>query len=129
MREGGREKTILIVDDDEAQICILHKRFGREGFDILVARDGVEGLEIALRRHPDLMLLDILMPRMDGISMLRRLREDAWGKNAIVVILTNLADPEKEAEACSCAAADYLIKTDWHIDALVRRVEAYLGDR
>ncbi len=72
-------KKILVVEDDVPELNALRDKFTREGFSILTAKNGEEGLAIALREHPDLILLDIIMPVMDGITMLVKLREDSWG--------------------------------------------------
>ena len=90
---------ILIVEDDQSLLQALTLRLERENFKIISARDGEDGLEQAKNLHPDLILLDIIMPRMDGITMLKKLRTDEWGKKVSVIILTNLSDAEKEADA------------------------------
>lgn len=83
---------ILIVEDDEIIYKMYQKLLQNHGYDVKIATDGEEGLKIALEEHPDLVLLDIIMPKMDGMTMLKQLRQDEWGKNVKVIILTNL-DP------------------------------------
>lgn len=92
-------KKVLIADDDEALLSVLVDSFTLHGFNILKATNGQEALDIALREHPDIILLDILMPVMDGLGMLEKLRQDEWGKNADVILLTNLNDAERVAKA------------------------------
>lgn len=118
--------TILIVEDDLDLLEVLRKKFAMEKFVVLQSSDGKTGLEEALRSHPDLILLDIVMPIMDGISMLRKLREDAWEKNAAVILLTNLSDESKVAEAMKHGVYDYLVKADWNIGDVVKKVRAKL---
>jgi two-component system sensor histidine kinase/response regulator len=75
-------------------------------------------LETALEKHPDLILLDLMMPKMDGMSMLKKLREDAWGKKVPVIILTNMSSEQKLLEAREANVTDYFIKSDWEIEEL-----------
>ena len=79
-------------------------------------------LAIALKEQPDVILLDIIMPKMDGITMLKKLREDAWGKEAKVILLTNLSSNEKLAEVTAQGSHEYLVKTDWKIEDVVTKV-------
>ncbi len=104
----------------------LKKKFAIEKFEVLEAPDGKVGLESALRNHPDLILLDILMPVMDGMTMLGKLREDSWGKDVPIILLTNLSDGEKIAEAMKKGVYDYLIKADWNINDVVKKVRSKL---
>ena len=83
--------------------------FTREKFSVLQATNGEEGLTVALRDHPNLILLDIIIPVMDGMTMLRKLREDAWGKDVPVILLTNLNDAEKAADALEHGVYDFLV--------------------
>ena len=122
------KKKILIVEDEESLRGALRDKFAWEGFDVLEAGDGEEGLKAALREHPDLILLDIIMPKMDGITMLKKLREDDWGKEAQVILLTNLSDNEKLSEALAQGTYDYLVKSDWKIADVVAKVRERLGD-
>ncbi|MDO8557836.1 MAG: response regulator [bacterium] len=122
-----QEKTILIVEDDRSQLQALVDKLTQEGFATLEAKNGEEGLETALREHPDLILLDIVMPVMDGMTMLKKLREDTWGKDALVIILSNLSDPEKISQAVTQGTYGYLIKTDWKIEDVVAKVKELLS--
>ncbi len=120
-------KKILIVEDEWPLLKVLTEEFEREKFTVIQARDGVEGLESALQNNPDLILLDIIMPKMDGIMMLKKLREDKRGKNVPVIILTNLNDSETAGEALKNRAYDYLVKADWRIEDLVKKVSERLN--
>ncbi|MBU4142000.1 response regulator [Patescibacteria group bacterium] len=126
MDEQQKNKTILIVEDEAALRGALSDKFKRAGFSVLEARNGEEGLEVATREHPDLILLDVMMPVMSGMAMLKQLREDAWGKSARVIILTNLNDAEYVAEAMKQESYDYFIKSDWKIEDLVAKVREKL---
>ncbi|MBZ9578556.1 response regulator [Patescibacteria group bacterium] len=127
MREQSvKNKTILVVEDDVSTLRALVDTFTSEGFHVLKAKNGEEGLKLALKEHPDLILLDIIMPKMDGMTMLKKLRKDEWGKNVRVVILTNLSAAEKTAEALESRVYDYFIKTNWTLEKLVKRVKERL---
>ncbi|MBI4713615.1 response regulator [Candidatus Uhrbacteria bacterium] len=121
--ENITRKILLIVEDDAPLRRALQIVLAREGFEILEARDGKEGLELAFEKHPDMILLDIIMPVMDGITMLQKLRADDWGKEAKVIILTNLSDSEKVVEALQAGVHDFLVKTDWTINEVVEKVK------
>ena len=97
-----------------------------EEFNILEARDGKEGLRISLKEQPDLILLDIVMPIMDGMTMLRKLRKDKWGETAQIILLTNLTSVERKAETIEQNVSDYLIKSDWKIDNLIEIIKSKL---
>lgn len=118
-----KKHKILIVEDEKILGGILANKFKEEGLLVSVATDGEEGLKAAFLEHPDLILLDIVMPVMDGITMLKKLREDSWGKGAKVMILTNLSDSEKVSQAMEQGSYDYLIKTDWQMEELVQKVK------
>ena len=120
-------KKILVVEDEISLRGALSNKLAREGFVVLEAKNGEEGLEMALSAHPDLILLDIVMPVMDGMTMLQKLREDAWGAEAKIFILTNLSDTNKVADAIMQGSYDYLVKTDWTLEDIVDRISKKLG--
>jgi len=107
---------------------ILVSMFTIEGFNVIKAEDGQEGLDVALEHHPDLILLDIVMPKMNGMDVLQKLRKDEWGKNVPIILLTNLSDSEKVEDAMKYGVYDYLIKTDWELKDVVKKVKEKLGE-
>lgn len=120
---------ILIVEDEKVMLDSLAEKFTKEGFETIKAADGEEGLKKALEFHPDLILLDIMMPKMDGLTMLKKIREDSWGENVKVVILTNAEDNKRIAEGVEYGLTDkfsYLIKTDNTLDSIVEEVKKIL---
>jgi len=120
-------KSILVVEDELSLQKVLRDKLTREGFSVLEAKDGKEGLETALLEHPDLILLDIIMPVMDGMTMLSLLRKDDWGKNANVILLTNLSEAEKVAASHAKGVYDYLVKSDWKLADVVKKVRERLS--
>lgn len=124
------KKTILVVEvvEDETPLRnALVEKLRRENFQVLDAKNGEEGLQIALQAHPDLILLDIIMPKMNGLEVLDQLRADAWGKTAHVIMLTNLSDNEKVAAAMNNHAFDYFVKSDIKIQEVVDRIKEKLS--
>ena len=115
-------KKILIVEDEPSMMRILSEKLTEESFEVLETKNGKEGLDTALKIHPDLILLDIVMPVMDGMTMLRKLREDVWGKDARVLILTNLSNGTV-ADAVEQGVHEYLVKADWKLEDVVKKVK------
>lgn len=123
----SQQKKVLVVDDEKVLLELLLSKMEQAGFAAVGARDGDEGLQKALDQHPDLILLDIIMPKMDGITMLKKLREDAWGKTAPVIMLSNLNTAEAVEKSLENGAYDYLVKVDYSLDDLVAIVKRKLG--
>lgn len=121
-------KKILIVEDEQDKREALVDKLTREGFETLEAKDGVEGLESSLKEHPDLILLDIVMPKMDGMTMMKKLREDQWGGSVPIILLTNLsATDEKIIKGIvEDEPAYYLVKSDWKIKDVIQKVKETL---
>lgn len=129
--ERQNQKTILIVEDETLQLKSLSDKFADEGFRVLKARNGEEGLTAALKECPDIILLDILMPIMDGMTMLKNLREkNSWGKSVPVIMLTNLdADDEKiMKDIVSTEPVYYLVKSRWSLDEIAEKVRERLAE-
>jgi len=122
------KKTVLIVDDEPSLSSALIDVFIQADYNVLLAKDGEQGLVFAKKNHPDIILLDIIMPVMDGVTMLKKLRKDAWGKQAKVIMLTNLSSPDEEAMALSNNVEDYIIKSDWKIQDVVGLVNKKIGE-
>jgi len=121
-------KKILIVEDDKAFLWILRQSFDSEGFSVIFAQNGEEGLKMAIEEKPDLILLDILLPKMDGIAVAKNLREK--GIKAQIIFLTNLKDAEHISKAVEIVKeTDYIVKSDVHVDQIIARAKERLGMR
>ncbi|PIS05090.1 MAG: hypothetical protein COT81_02900 [Candidatus Buchananbacteria bacterium CG10_big_fil_rev_8_21_14_0_10_42_9] len=120
------KKTILVVDDDERIRSMLSDVLDGEGYVVNTADGGANGLKFALANHPDLIFLDIQMPQMDGLAMLTKLREDSWGSKADVIILTNFDDRPRLAKAMRLGIRDYLVKANWEIFDIIKKVKKRL---
>ena len=121
------KKTILIIEDELPMLKALSDKFTLEGFEILEAKDGAEGLKVATSKKPNLIILDIFMPVMDGKTMFEKLRADAWGKTVPVIILTNLNPDDKTLdELMKNGPSYYFIKSKWKLEELVEKVKKEL---
>lgn len=122
------KKKILIVEDEESMQEAIKQVLEKHGFATSTASNGEEGLEASLKGHPDLILLDLLMPKMDGMIMFQRLRLDEWGKTAPVIILTNVS-PNTDSMINSILnnnPAYYLIKSEVKLEGIVDKVKEVL---
>jgi DNA-binding response OmpR family regulator len=120
-------KKILIVDDEADLRSALGSALQGEGYEVVEAINGEEGLAMAIKEKPDLILLDLIMPKLDGFGMMEQLREDAWGKNAKVVLLSVLDDVDTISKVLNRGGYDYIVKTDWKLQEIVEKIKAKLG--
>jgi len=113
------KKTVLIAEDEAAMLDALSNKFEKGGFEVFRAADGEMAYEIAMANKPDLIMLDILMPKIDGVTVMKKIRADeAWGSLVPMIILTNLNDHESMMEAAENCAF-FLVKTEWKLDDVV----------
>lgn len=122
----NKKLKILVVEDENILRGVLIDMLNQSGFMATEAGDGEIGLEKALNEHPDLILLNILMPKIDGLTMLKKLREDAWGKSVPVIFLTNV-DPDDEAQKkiIEYGASYYLIKTKISLESVINNIKEF----
>lgn len=124
MNNSNKKNVIAIIEDDQILSKSLSGELIDAGFDVICAFNGKDGLDLILKSKPDLVLLDIIMPVMDGLTMLRSLREDSWGKRVPVIMLTNLSTDEYLMEsALKLDPSHYLTKTDWKLADVVEKVK------
>ncbi len=118
-----QNKSVLIVDDEESLVNVLTRKFTDEGITAYQAFNGKQGLDIALEKHPDVILLDIMMPEMDGFDVMRNLQDDEWGKDVPVILLTNSSSIDTVAKAVTSGMSEFLVKTDMRLDDVVSKVK------
>lgn len=107
----------------------LTDKFSREGFLVLQAKDGEEGVDLALRDKPDIILLDLVMPKMTGAMVVERLRKDPWGKTVPIVILSNLTPNDRLLKQLMEGGIAYcLIKSESKIEDVVQKVKEAVGE-
>jgi DNA-binding response OmpR family regulator len=121
-------KNILLVEDDAFIRDIYNTKFTQEGFNVVCAENGIEALKKLEEITPDLILLDVIMPYMDGMEALKKIKEnDAW-KKIPVIMLTNISEKEKVSEDMELEVDDYLIKSHFTPSEVVAKVNALLKD-
>ncbi len=119
-------KKILIIEDEKILVEMYRDKFTQAGFEIALANSAEEGIKAAFKEKPDLILLDILLPRENGISFLAWLREQPEISSIPVVAFSNYDDPETKKEALRLGAKDYLIKTSYTPQEIIEKVKNYL---
>jgi DNA-binding response OmpR family regulator len=121
-------KKILIVEDELAYSELLKSQLIEKGYSVIEAVNGKQGLEIAKKENPDLILLDIRMPVMDGMTMLGLLRKEEWGKNIKVVMLTNLEPDDKIiGQVVTTEPSYYFVKSDIQLTELLTKIKELLA--
>lgn len=119
---------ILLVEDDSFLVEMYTTKFELEGFDVVTAEDGSRGLELAQSENPDIILLDILMPKMDGFEVLDSLKKNAKTADIPVVLLTNLGQKDDVKKGFEKGAVGYLIKAHFMPSEVVDKIKAILDE-
>jgi len=119
-------RKILIVEDEKTLSDIVEEEFDSMGFDAMVAGDGELALKFIRTFDPDLILLDLVLPKKGGFDVLKELKEDAALKTIPVLILSNLSTPETIRRAMILGAEDYFVKTEVHLFDVINRVKKRL---
>ena len=122
------QPLVLAADDDEDILGLLSFRLERAGYTVLLARDGEEALEIALREQPDLAVLDVMMPKLEGFELTRRLRSEQATSRMPIILLTARSQDADVQQGFDAGADDY-IRKPFSPDELLSRVQAILGRR
>lgn len=120
-------KSVLIVDDDPLLIKLLEFKLGNRGFAVTCVEDGEAALKAAIDRSPDIIVLDGMMPGIDGFEVLRRLKEDMRTKDIPILMLTGRRQESDVLNGLSLGAADYLIKP-FSPEELISRIQKALGE-
>lgn len=121
-----KQQTILLVEDDGFLVQMYASKLEMEGFKVLAAVDGEKALRIIKKEHPDLILLDILLPKKDGFQVLKELKQDESVKDIPVVVLSNLGQREDIEKCFSLGAVDYLIKAHFIPSEVIAKLKAHL---
>jgi DNA-binding response OmpR family regulator len=126
--ETSSTPLVLVADDDPDILTLVGFRLERAGYDVLPARDGEEALALALERQPDLAVLDVMMPKLDGYEVTQRLRDNSATSGMPVILLTAKVQEEDITRGFEAGADDY-IKKPFSPQELRARVQAILGRR
>ncbi|HRQ87028.1 MAG TPA: response regulator [Candidatus Saccharibacteria bacterium] len=118
---------IAIIEDDAVISQMYRMKFEADGFEVQLASDGEKGVALVKSFQPDIILLDLQMPRLDGTGTLRKIREADWGKDTPVIILTNLGKEEAPKEIKELGIHSYIVKAELTPRQVVSRVKEALG--
>jgi len=120
-------KKILLIEDEEIMINLLEKKLIQEGYQVKVAKNGIEGLEKLKEEKPDLILLDIIMPKMGGFEVMEKISKDPELKEIPIIIISNSGQPVELDKAQKLGAKDWLIKTEFDPQEVIEKVEKQIG--
>lgn len=120
-------KTVVIIEDEEALLELLRVKLERRGLRVLAARDGISGLDLIRQEKPALLLLDMLIPRLDGMHVLENMKAEGLLPGIPVLIISNSGQPVEIERAMTLGAADYLIKVNFDPQEVIARAEMLLG--
>jgi DNA-binding response OmpR family regulator len=121
-------KTILFIEDEPALQKTLGDTLRQGGYNVISALDGKSGLDLAKSKKPDLILLDLVLPRLNGFDVLRSLKSDISTKNIPVIILTNLENIEDVDKAVELGAKAYLVKTQYSLQEVFKKIKDALEE-
>lgn len=120
------KKTILVVEDDLSLQRVYLDHLSKQGYNVLTASDGTVGLQLALEKRPDLMILDLLMPNGSGQSVLESLRNDSWGNGLPVIVATNSTDTLDINQTVRLHPQNYFVKSETSLVTLDTAVKNLL---
>jgi len=124
------QNKILLVEDDSMIVRMYQRKLEKDGFQVALAFNGEEGLAALKKEKPDIVLLDIMMPKMNGIEMLKAVKADPAFKDIPVVILTNLGDRPEDVQKCKeLGAEDYWVKANTPIQEITERIKKILAKK
>ncbi|MFH1841278.1 MAG: response regulator [Candidatus Nealsonbacteria bacterium] len=121
-------KKILIVEDESALQKTFGDILGQEGYLVVSALDGEAGLDMAKKEKPDLILLDLILPKMHGFEVLKAIKEDQEIKDIPIIVLTNLEGTGDVEKALELGATTYLVKTNYTLEDVVKKIKEALGE-
>jgi CheY-like chemotaxis protein len=123
---ANQKKKILIIEDDEFVRKLYREQLQHEGFDFVEATNGIEGVEKVKSEHPDLILLDLMLPKMNGFDALVEIKDDKTTKDIPIFVLSNLGQQSDMQIALALGTEDYLIKSDHRLSEVVKRIKKRL---
>lgn len=126
MGTKNEKKSVLVIEDEQALQEALKLKLEKEGIEVLTASTGEEALEALKKRRPTLVTLDILLPRMNGLEVLQKIRGDANLRDLPVVIVSVSGGQEKIKQAFAMNVVDYLIKSEYKIENIVKKIKEIL---
>lgn len=120
---------VLLIEDDSFLLSMYTTKFEIENFSVIAADDGEKGLRVARENRPDIILLDILMPKMNGFEVLAELKKDPLTKDVPVILLTNLNQKDEIEKGLGMGAKDYLIKAHFMPSEVVEKIKKVISEQ
>ncbi len=124
---ASKKITILLVEDDSFLAGMYVTKLTLEGFDVVLASDGEQGLEVYKKEHPQVILLDIVLPKMSGFDVLQAIKKDSRSGETRVILLTNLGQREDVSRGLALGADDYLIKAHFMPSEVVAKIKKMMS--
>lgn len=119
--------TLLIIEDDDFLRSLAVSKLEKEGFKVLMAADGQEGLNLAQEHKPSLIILDLMLPIMSGFEVLEKIKQDPTTADGKVIIFSNLGEETDIKKCLDLGANDYLVKANFTLDELVEKIQSLLA--
>jgi len=116
----------LVIEDDRFLLKAYEIKFNKEGLGVITASDGITGLELAKKEKPNLIILDLMLPKMNGFEFLKKIKSDDELKNIPVVALSNLGQRNDYDRTISLGAKEYFIKTNYTLEEIAEKIKRYL---
>lgn len=123
---AGKKGKVLLVEDDKTISLMYKTKLEMEGFEILTADNGVDALKLAKEGKPNIIMLDVILPQLDGFSVLEQLKKDNATKDITVIMLTNLGTEEDKIKGEKLGATDYLVKANLTPAQVEEKIKKYL---
>lgn len=123
----AKAKKILLIEDEELILNLLQRKLEKEGYKVLVARNGEEGMEKMRKTPPDIILLDIVMPKMGGFEVMEEVRKDKYLRLIPIIIISNSGQPVELDRAKRLGAKDWLIKTEFDPKEVIVKIKQQIG--
>ncbi len=121
-----KNNLILIIEDDKFLLKAYEIKLEKEGFNVLLAKDGATGISLAKKELPSLIILDLMLPKMNGFEVLKKLKSSEALKNIPVVVISVLGQKADQEKAIMLGAEKYLIKTDHTLEEIIKNIKKYL---
>jgi len=123
------KKKVLIIEDEPDMRGILVSMIESADYQVIEAKDGQQGLDLAVKKEPDIILLDIMLPKLNGFEVLDKLRYNPTTQDIPVIILSNLGQEKEVVKGKALGAVDYLIKADIHLTEILEKIGKYVGKK
>lgn len=121
------KKSILIIEDDKFFRDMVARKLEKEGFSVFIAQDGKEAMSILSEKSPSLVILDLILPEMDGFDLIPIIKSSEKTKDTPILILSNLGQADEIKKALSLGANEFLIKVNFNLDQILEKIRSFVG--